>query len=290
MKILLTGHEGYLGSRLAEYFTGRGHKVAGWGREQDICKIDRAAIDRLQPDVVINCATAANRVDTIYAPGGPDEQVNVFGTRALITALRGTDIGLIHISTKDVYGEVYTADDVREEGGRLIPRFTVNEDQPFRPRTIYAKTKLMAEFIVEAYPKTTIIRLSSGYTSQPHRRGNWILHFCRAAKEKRTVRINGSGKQLRDPLHADDLAALLLLIEEKEAWGLKLNAGGGMASVHSIVEVLDLIDPGLPREFCPGGDLGYITDNGLATKLLGWKPGKSFAAELRNLIAQVNRE
>jgi nucleoside-diphosphate-sugar epimerase len=290
MKILLTGHEGYLGSRLAEYFTERGHEVAGWGRRDDLYTISWAALDRIRPDLVINCATAANRVDTVYQLSSPDEKVNFFGTRALVAAMRARDIGLIHLSTKDVYGEVYTANDVREEGSRLVPRFAINEDQPFRPRTIYAKTKLMAEFIAEAHPKSTIIRLSSGYTSQPHRRGNWILHFCRAAKEKRAVRINGSGKQLRDPLHADDLAALLLLIQEKEAWGLKLNAGGGMASAHSVVEVLDLIDPNRPREFCPGGDLGYITDNGLATKLLGWKPEKSFAGELRKLIAQVNRE
>jgi CDP-paratose 2-epimerase len=269
MRILLTGHEGYLGSRLLEYLRERGHVVMGFGRQQDIGKITRQILDQYRPDLVINCATVANRVDSLYAVGGADEQVNVFGTRQLVQALQGTEIGLIHLSTKDVYGDVYAPENVREIDGRLMPDFTINENQPFRPRTIYAKTKLMGEFVTEAHPKTTIVRLSCGYTSQPHKRGNWILHFCRAAKRGRPVRINGSGKQLRDPLHVDDLGALLLLVQEKGAWNLKLNAGGGMESACSVVEVLDMINPQLPREFGEGGDLGYVTDTSRARDLLG---------------------
>jgi CDP-paratose 2-epimerase len=166
----------------------------------------------------------------------------------------------------------------------------VNESQPFQPRTVYAKTKLMGEFIAESHPKTTIVRLSSGYTSQPHRRGNWILHFCRAAKAGSPVQITGSGKQLRDLLHANDLGRLLLLLQEKSAWGHKLNAGGGIANAFSVVEVLDMIDPSLPRKFVPGGDLGYVTDNSLARQLVGWEPALSFQAELALLLERVRHE
>ena len=234
MNILLIGHEGYLGSCLRPYFIEQGHAVVGVGREQDIANVTRSTLEQNQIQLVINCATAADRTGTVYTLGGADERVNVFGTRRLIEAMRDTDIGLIHLSTKDVYGEVYRENDVTETSTRFIPKFAVDEQTPFRPRTVYAKTKLMGEFITESHPKTTIIRLSSGYTDQVHRRGNWILHFCRAAKMGNAVQIHGSGKQLRDPLHARDLGTLLLLIHDKNAWGYKLNAGGGrgLFSLH----------------------------------------------------------
>jgi CDP-paratose 2-epimerase len=290
MKILLTGHEGYLGSCLHLNFVKRGHVVIGFGREQDITTIDRSILDENQIELVINCATAADRIGTIYNPGGADERVNVFGTRRLVEALKGTGIGLIHISTKDIYGPVYNQRDVTETSTRLIPAFTIDESQPFRPQTVYAKTKLMGEFITESHPKTTVVRLSSGYTTAVHKKGNWILHFCRAAKNGTPVCIQGTGKQLRDPLHVDDLGALLLLIQERNAWGYKLNAGGGLNLSHSIMEVLDMIDPRHPRTFFPGGDWGYVTDNSFAEKLVGWKPQRSLSAEIHTLIKCVRNE
>lgn len=290
MKILLTGHEGYLGSRLHVYLKEQGHDVIGFGRQQDIGTLTRAMLDQYETELVIHCATAMDRTHTVYKVGSIDERVNVEGTRRLVQALAGTEIGLIHISTKDVYGEVYAPHQVMETPTRLIPTFTVNENEPFRPRTVYAKTKLMGEFIAESHPKTTIVRLSSGYTSQPHPRGNWVLHFCRTAKAGDPFQINGSGKQLRDLLHADDLGALALLLHEKNAWGYKLNAGGGMSSAYSVLEVLDMIAPRLPRKFHPGGDWGYISDNTLAGKLVGWKPARSFPAELRTLMERVRHE
>ena len=290
MKILLLGHEGYLGSRLREYFYEHGHTVVRFGRQQDICTITASTFVEQAVDLAVNCATVANRTDRLYEIDGRDEEVNLFGARQLILALKGTGIGLVHLSTKDVYGEVYAHNQVQEVGSRLVPGFEIDESQPFRPQTIYAKTKLMAEFVVESYAEATTVRLSSGYTSTPHHRGNWILHFCRAAKAGTAVRINGSGKQLRDPLHADDLGALILAIKAKSAWGLKLNAGGGRDSAYSILEVLQMIDPKVNKEFVPGGDLGYVTNNGLAGSVLGWRPKLSFPTELAELIRRVAHE
>ena len=290
MKILLTGHEGYLGSCLQNYFIQHGHAITGFGRNQDLATITRSHLEENDIQLVVNCATVSNRIENTYNLGGPDERVNVFGIRRLVEVLKDTEIGLIHISTKDIYGEVYGPDDVMETPTRLVPVFTINEETPFRPHTVYAKTKLMAEFIAESHPKTTIIRLSSGYTTHLHKRGNWILHFCRAAKTKSIVRIDGTGKQLRDPLHADDLGALILLIQENNVWGYKLNAGGGLDLSHSILEILDMVDPDLPRSFSPGGDRGYVTDNSLAAQLLKWHPMISLKTELPSLLNQVIHE
>jgi nucleoside-diphosphate-sugar epimerase len=290
MRILLTGHEGYLGSRLTSYLRERGHAVIGLGRREDITTLTRATLDREQIELVLHAAAAANRIDAGYVLDSADERVNVQGTRALVQALHGTEIGLIHISTKDVYGEVYTTADVREDKLRLVPRFTVRESQPFHPATLYAKTKLVAEFIAESHPKTTILRLSTGYTSEPHPRGNWILHFCRAARRGAPIQLHGSGRQLRDPVHADDLGALALLVAERAAWGHTLNVGGGMAGAWSILEVVEMIDPHLARSFSGAGDLGYVSNLSLAQKLTGWQPVLSFPDELRKLMEKVGRE
>jgi len=289
VNLLLTGHEGYVGSRLKTYFESRGHRVVGWGRKEDLMTLDAGVLRGNAIDLVVHNAAAMERTKTGYALGGADERVNVLGTRQLLLALAEVPLPLVHISTKDVYGEVYGPDDIVEEPTRLMPRFPLGDDLPFNPSTVYAQTKLMGEFIAMANPRTNVVRLTTCYTGDVHPRGHWILHFARSSLRGQGVRLTGTGRQIRDPLHADDLGALVLAMAEKNVWGFKMNAGGGLRNAHSIVEILDLIDPKLPREFVPGGDRGFIADNRRARELFGWEPSILVTEEIPRLLERLRR-
>ena len=290
MRILITGHEGCLGSGIKAFLEVAGHEVLGWGRRDDLLALTAVALQDRRVEVVVHCAVAMDRVATRYAIGGSDERVNVFGTRRLVEALRGTGIALVHISTKDVYGDIYGPADVVEEPTRYRLRFEVDDAQPFRPATVYAQTKLMSEFIAGGHPRTNVVRLSSCYTSEPHRNGNWVQRFCRSARLGQPVRLAGNGKQLRDLLHVDDLGRLVLRMAETDRWGHALNAGGGPENWHSIVEVLDLIDSTLPREFVSGGDYGFVANNRTAREVFGWTPTILFRDQLPLLQDRMNSE
>lgn len=274
MRILLVGHRGYLGSGLARAL-GERHEVIGWGSDDDVTTITPSRLRELAPDAVVNCAVAYDRASSVIEVGSATDRVNVSGARALVEALRHTSVRLVQISSKDVFGPVYGPGDVVERPTRYEPLFAVDERQPFDPRTAYAKSKLIAEFIAESHPLSTTIRLSSILTDLYHPRGAWILQMIRAAVQGEPVTIEGSGKQVRDPLHVDDVAQLIervLGADGATVGRLKLNAGGGSQNLLSVQEVVDLIGTDVRVREAPGGDLGFAFDNGLAERVLGWRP------------------
>ncbi|MDD4859938.1 MAG: NAD-dependent epimerase/dehydratase family protein [Dehalococcoidales bacterium] len=289
MRILLTGHEGYLGAGLMRYFSTH-HEVIGWGKQQDICTLNGSVVKDLKVQAVVNCAAVTERTTNRFEIGAESDRVNVGGIRAIVAALKDKDIKLIHISTKDVFGKVYSAADVTEEKSRYRLKFAVDDRQPFAPLTIYAKSKLISEFIAESHPQSAVIRLSSCYTDYYHHRGSWVVDIMRTLLQGKPVTATGNGKQCRDPLHVDDLGRLMELILKSDQWGIKLNAGGGTANITSILEYIRLINPAAKINAVPGDDYGFAFNNRLAGELFGWKPEISFAGRVpvikENILAQ----
>lgn len=288
MRILLIGHEGYVGGGLFRYLSTH-HQVIGWGRERDICTLNESIIKDLKITAVVNCAAIVDRVSNEFTIDSESDRVNVGGMRTLVSALKGQDIKLIQISTKDVFGKVYSRTDVEEEQYCYKPKFLVDDSQPFAPETIYAKTKLMSEFIVESHPQTVVIRLSSCYTDFDHHRGNWVVSIMKTLLQEKPVTVTNTGKQFRDLLNADDLGRLIDHVLESEHYGVKINAGGGSDNIFSILQVIRMIAPDAKIIETDGGDYGFAFNNRLAAELFDWKPQISFASRLpvirENIIA-----
>lgn len=289
MRILLIGHEGYVGAGLFRYLSTH-HQVIGWGRERDICTLNESIIKDLKITAVVNCAAIVDRVSTDFAIDSESDRVNVSGMRTLVSALKGQDIKLIQISTKDVFGKVYSRSDVEEEQYSYKPKFLVDDSQPFAPETIYGKTKLMSEFIVESHPRAVVIRLSSCYTDFDHHRGNWVVNIMKALLQGKPVTVTHNGKQFRDLLNADDLGRLIERVLESENYGVKINAGGGLDNIFSVLQVIRMIEPNAEILETAGGDYGFAFNNRLAGELFDWRPQISFASRLpvirENIIAQ----
>lgn len=94
MRILITGHLGFIGSNLKKQF-----KASGWDIKEgnDICSLQKLTVPY---DVIINCAGEIwNKDEMIWT--------NVYGTERLAEHCYNTKTKLIHLSTASIYGNTY---------------------------------------------------------------------------------------------------------------------------------------------------------------------------------------
>lgn len=288
MKILLIGHEGYLGRGLHAWLA-RGHDVLGWDVKEDLFTLSPEVLERHGIEAVINLSVAADRRSTRFLAGEPTDAVNVGGARHLAALLKGTGVPWIQMSTREVLGPVYGAEDVLETADGYRPRFLVGEEAPYAPFNFYGKSKVMAEFIAESHPESAIIRLTTCYTDDDHPGGNWMVSMVRAAVRGTPLVLNGGGRQFRDPLHVEDLGRLMEQILRQRIFGERLHAGGGEANLISLLEFVRLANPEAQVEVAPGGDFGFAFDNAKARRLTGWEPRILVRDRIPVLVAHIGQ-
>ena len=288
MKILIIGYQGYVGSGLYN-FLNREHDVTGWSRRDDVLKLNREFLLGKSIDVVINCATVMDRVGSTFATDSLTYRVNIDGMRNLVSQLKNTNIKLLYISTKDVYGEVFNESNVNEVDKYFeLPHF-VDDNQSFNPQTAYGKSKLIGEFIAEGHPNHVIIRLSSCYTDFDHFRGHWVPNLIKALSFGSKITLTNKGKQVRALLHVNDLGRLIALIIKSHKKRIKLNVGGGKKNILSILQFIELMDSKPKVSYIQGNDYGFVFNNELARKEFNWQPEIIFQERLPILIKNLAR-
>lgn len=271
MNILLIGHEGYLGCGLNVFLSGA-HHVIGWDKKEDLFRLDGRLLARENVELLINFSVMADRQSRAFQVDSATDAVNVGGARHLAKILKGSEIGWIQMSTREVFGALYGRKDVRKTRAGYRPKFLVHERYPYDPQNCYGKSKVMAEFISESHPRSNVIRLNTCYTDFDHPNGNWVVHLIRRAVQGQPVSLTRGGLQFRDPLHIDDLGRLILLLHERKICGEKLHAGGGVRNILSLREFVRLANPEAEVEEIPGGDYGVAFDTDKARRLTGWEP------------------
>jgi nucleoside-diphosphate-sugar epimerase len=291
MKILILGHEGYIGRGLMDYFAHK-YQVIGWDKKEDLFQLSTGFLVREKIDVLVNLSLMADRSSAKYQIDTAGDHVNVEGARHLARILKGTKIKWLQFSTREVLGPVYTKKDVKKTKWGYRPKFLVDEAQPLRPINPYGKSKVMAEIISESHPYSNIIRLTTGYTDhdQP---GGWVIQLARAVCNDKQVKLSNGGDQFRDPVHTNDIACLIEKISEKEIYGEVFHAGGGSNNLISLREFVTIIDPQVKIEKTEGGDLGFAFNIEKANKLTGWMPRECIrkkALQLAKIIKKVKTE
>jgi CDP-paratose 2-epimerase len=169
----------------------------------------------------------------------------------------------------------------------------INEQFPLAgARTLYGSTKLATELLIEEYRATYGLRAvvdRCGVIAGPWQMGKvdqgvftyWMLahHFGRPL---RYIGFGGSGKQVRDLLHVDDLVDLLdeQLCNPGRWDGVTANLGGGRECSLSLLETTELcaeitghrveLEPS--TESRPGDVPLYISDCRRLFQLTAWRP------------------
>jgi CDP-paratose 2-epimerase len=244
------------------------------GSELNLPRLRAAGVDFVHADVrKLEDLDALSGVDALVecsaepsvlagTDGSPDYLIgsNLIGAYNCLEFARRNEAFVLFLSTSRVY-PVRTLESLRlqETDTRFeltddqeIPGVSsagISEDLPLSgARTLYGTTKLAAELLIEEYRATYGLRAvvdRCGVIAGPWQMGKvdqgvftyWVLahHFKRALSY---IGFGGSGKQVRDLLHVDDLVGLVAeQLAAPETWdGLTVNVGGGRKCSLSLCE------------------------------------------------------
>jgi CDP-paratose 2-epimerase len=240
---------------------------------------------------------------------------NLTGTIHCLELARTAGAAVLFLSTSRVYpiaalNEIPTVEGETRleiaEGphGPGLSRAGIGEDFPLAgTRSIYGATKLASELLIaeyhEAFGLRTLVN-RCGVIAGPWQMGKvdqgvfslWMARHLRGG----ALAYNGwdgLGKQVRDVLHVDDLADLVVAqIERFEALdGQLFNAGGGRACSLSLQETTALCEAITGRRIAITANPGmrvadiklYLTDNTRVTAATGWTPRRTPTDVLRDL-------
>lgn len=249
-----------------------------------------------------------------------DLETNILGTFNVLEATRlfSPDALLAYSSTNKVYGDLehlnYAELETRYELSDFIDG--LDESLPLDFSTPYGCSKGAADQYVRDWSrvyglKTVVFRHSSIFGGRQFASFDqgWIGWFCQKAIEQQLalnngVEINpftiaGTGKQVRDVLHADDLITLYQLAYEKKDImnGEIFNIGGGKCNSLSLLELFsmlsaDLCIPSLlyiNLERRASDQDCFIANIAKASDVLGWHPSVSCLDGIKAML-QWTRE
>jgi nucleoside-diphosphate-sugar epimerase len=287
MKIFLLGIEGYLGNGLRIYLS-KYHDVIGWDKKENLFNLTTEYLRREKVDILINLSMVADRKENNYILGSGSDIVNVLGARHVAEVLQGTNISWFQFSTREIFPAIYTSNDVTITENGFRPRLYIDESYPFKPQSLYGKTKLISEYIAESHEFSNVIRLTSPYTDYNHVSGGWVLQLLKAIVTKGTVTLTNGGRQFRDPLHIDDIARFILSAHKNNIFGHKFHLGGGENNIITLREFVLLAQKDTVIIESEGSDLGFAFDSSKAFKYTGWTPEILIRDKIKDIINNIN--
>ena len=321
MKLLITGGCGFLGSNLAAHALKLGHELVvfdnlyrqgsvgnlQWLQPQgefrfvhgdirnrnDITRV----VQEFSPDAVFHLAGQVAMTTSIANPR-MDFEVNVVGTHNLLEAVRlfAPRAAVIYSSTNKVYGDLeqYRYEETATRFVCVDKPNGFDEATPLDFHSPYGCSKGAADQYMLDYArifglKTVVFRHSSMYGGRQFATFDqgWIGWFCQKAAEtrlgqlKEPFTISGSGKQVRDVLHADDMVSLYYAALERAdtIGGEAFNVGGGIDNSLSLLELFGLLEEtarvklNFSRLAARESDQRvFVADIGKAGRLIGWQP------------------
>jgi CDP-paratose 2-epimerase len=227
-------------------------------RHHEIDVRDRARLASLvmtvRPDAIVHAAAQPSH-DLAASRPHDDFDVNAVGTLNLLEAARQhvPEAVFVHLSTNKVYGDAPNRIPLAELPTRwdyAEPRQaegideTLSIDQSMH--SVFGASKVAADVMVQEYGRYFGMRtccLRAGCLTGPNHAGvelhGFLSYLVRTQVAGGTYRIYGyGGKQVRDNLHAIDIARFIAAFIERPRVGEVYNLGGGRKNSCSILEAL----------------------------------------------------
>jgi UDP-glucose 4-epimerase len=300
MKVLVTGGAGFIGSHVVDALVAAGAQVhavdnLSRGRVDNLAGAlaagaqlhaadvtDELAIARLtaavQPEVLLHLAAHIDARRSVDEPAF-DARVNVAGTAAILEAARRAGARRVVLaSTAAVYGEP--------------DRLPTAETAEVRPINPYGASKGAAETYLALYSRlyglsTLALRMANVYgpRQDPHGESGVVAIFSGAAAEGRAVTIHGDGRQTRDYVHVDDVAAAFKLATASRVTGALNISTGRETSVLELAAAVGVdVLHGPPR----AGEIERsCLDPGAAARTIGWQARVPISVGLTGLRPPV---
>lgn len=242
-------------------------------------------------------------------------QTNLYGAVNCAEYCRKRNAGMIFLSTSRVYPiEPLLNCKLLEKSTRFelsdkqavagLGSKGVSEEFPMAgARSLYGATKYAAEVMLDEYRQAfslPIVINRCGVIAGPWQFGKvdqgiavfWLASHM-FGKPLKYIGFGGTGKQIRDMMHVDDLVKLVLLQLSNPAKFAKSvwNAGGGREISVSLVELTEICRKIAGRKIEIGSDPQtryadipvYISDTRKLNSFCGWKPEKPVEAIIEDI-------
>ncbi len=218
MKIIITGGNGYIGSRLVNAYKHDGAMVYSWTRqgivgpdyneplfllnEKDVQK----ALNDIHPDKIINCAGAPDVWKSIDEPFY-DLEGNYIITHNLLHLMKKLELNkcrFVVLSSAAVYGNPIS-----------LP---ITEDEPVKPLTPYALHKHFSELLCLYMNNnygldTKVVRIFSAFGPGIRKQILWDMY--NKVNKYGYIELFGDGSDSRDYIFIDDAVSAIKLVADK---------------------------------------------------------------------------
>jgi nucleoside-diphosphate-sugar epimerase len=171
---------------------------------------------------------------------------------------------------------------------------------PYDADNLYGWAKLMGEMVLRAYAtegrmKTASLRYFTAYGPRCPESHAVMAMIARAFIGQSPFEVWGTGQQIRNWTHVDDLVTGTILAAERVDDGTAINLGTMERTkvVEAVQEILRYTGKDVPLRFDPSkptGPYNRVCDNRLARERLGWEPTISFRDGLHRTIDWYFRE
>jgi Nucleoside-diphosphate-sugar epimerases len=243
-----------------------------------------------------------------------DFEINALGSFNLLDAVRKycRACCIIYSSTNKVYGDLeqftYTETNSRyicnEKPDGFDELVSLDFHSPYGCSK-GAADQYMLDFHRIFGLKTVVFRHSSMYGGRQYATYDqgWIGWFCQKAMEQKAnpksepFTISGTGKQVRDILHASDIVSLYFSSLDKidTLQGNAFNIGGSMEQSLSILELFsffkDILDVKLNYVQIPArisDQRVFVADISKIQRYTGWKPLVSSRDGITDMLGWIN--
>jgi UDP-glucose 4-epimerase len=281
MRILVTGHRGFIGSEVAARLEHLGHDVAGFDRACGDDLLDLAAVRRAAD----GCAAVVHLAALPHDTAGSPEQimaVNVLGTWHVLLAAEAAARRVVYFSSGQVFGIA--------EGERLPDYFPVDDRHPRRAMRAYGLSKCLAEDLCAGFTARTGI-------ASVALRPAWVWHpgmYRRIEQQRRADPSSewtptweyGQFVDVRDVATAVQLALIVPLTGHHR---LLLCAADIAASGPSL-ELAARLAPAVPvrdPDAYRREPFRALFDSSAAARVLGWQPACRWADRGRRAGARM---
>lgn len=215
-------------------------------------------VKNVRPDAIVHAAAQPSH-DLAATIPFDDFDTNAGGTLNLLEAVRQycPEAPFVYMSTNKVYGDQPNLIPLVERETRwdfASPAFAEGIPETFSidqsKHSLFGASKLAADIMVQEYGRYFNLPtccLRGGCLTGPNHSGvelhGFLSYLIKCNLEEREYIIFGyQGKQVRDNLHAEDVARFIHAFVQQPRSGEVYNLGGGKLNACSILEAMALVE------------------------------------------------
>jgi nucleoside-diphosphate-sugar epimerase len=265
MKVLITGHEGFVGRYFMRALDG--HDITGVDIKSGKDCRDFFKESDTRFDLVIHLAAIVGGRETIE--GRPLAVADNFSidSEFFQWCLKTAPKKIVYFSSSAAYPIEFQA----EGKERRLREGMQTIYDPRKPDMTYGWSKLIGEYLASFVENVYIFRPFSGYGSDQDLAYPFPKYIEKAMSSDKTFEVWGSGKQTRDFIHIEDIVGAVMTALESEIYGA-VNLGWGRKTSFLDLAQMCMDATGIQKEIVtrpdkPVGCMHRVSDN---TKMLSF--------------------